>query len=236
MSFGTKKITLFKAISLALLAACLMTLFMPWLTLFMPELSMSYGDIHEGVSVFTTGIQHRYVSFWSVMLIINASLLILLSGLAVFGLLKDKNALVLPAALVAFLMFFLAVFQKAYIYGAMQREMFAGSYIDFDDVFLGVGAWLNLPLSLLLITTAILDNLAAGKKAIVFSELNPGIKFSAGTGMGGWICPTCGAKLGGGQIFCDRCGTKKPEPPRCPGCGRVCLPGELFCEACGTKL
>ena len=215
MSFGTKTITLFKAISLALLTACLMTLFMP-------RLSMSYGGIHGGVSVFTTGILHSYVSFWSVMLIINASLLILLSGLAVFGLLKDKNALVLPAALVAFLMFFLAVFQKA--------------YIGQSDLHVGVGAWLNLPLSLLLITTAILDNLAAGKKAIVFSELNPGIKFSAGTGMGGWICPTCGAKLGGGQIFCDRCGTKKPEPPRCPGCGRVCLPGELFCEACGTKL
>lgn len=215
MTFGTKTISLFKAICLALIAACLMTLLMPWL-------SSSYAGIHAGINVFATGIQGEYNSFWSVMLIINAVLVILLAGLAAFGLLRDRNALVLPMAAVGFLMFFLTVFQRA--------------FIDERELHVGVGAWMMLFLSLLALGAALLDNRAAGKKILDFAELNLlGLRVSAPK-LGGWTCPTCGAAQGAAQRFCDRCGTKKPEPPRCPNCGKLCRPGEVFCADCGTKL
>ncbi len=226
MSIGTKTITLFKAICLALIAVCLATLVMSWL-------GTSITGVHAGISVFATGVKGEYTSFWSVMLIINAVLFILLSGLAVYGLLKDKNTLLFPLAVVGFLMFFLAVFQRAFIKN--DNDLVSMGM----ELHVGRGAWLMLFFSLLALGAAILDNLANGKRALSFSELNvfglrmPTVSRSA---MGTWTCPTCGAVQAVSQRFCDRCGTQKPEPPRCPGCGKLCRLGEAFCADCGTKL
>ena len=173
--------------------------------------------------MFATGIQGEYNSFWSVMLIINAILLILLAALAIYGLLKDKNSLVLPFAVVGFISFFLAVFQKAFV----------GS----SSLHVGVGGWVTLFLSVLAFVAALLDNLAAGKPAFSLADfgIQPGA-VRVNRGVGGWTCPNCGARQGAAQNFCDRCGTKKPEPPRCPNCGKIARPGEGFCSDCGSRL
>ena len=126
MAIGKKSVTLFKAISLALIVANLMTLFMHWL-------GASERGMSAGVGIFAASFDTGYTkstSFWSVMLIINAILIILLSGLAIYGLLKDKNGLVLPLVIVSFVSFFLALFQK--------------SFIGRSDLHVGVGAWLAL--------------------------------------------------------------------------------------------
>ena len=220
MEFGKKQITLFKAISLALIVACFFTIFMNWLGASM------YG-MHAGANMFGTSFKGwtSGTSFWSVMLIINAILLILLAALAIYGLLKDKNSLVLPFAVVGFISFFLAVFQKAFL--GVGSEM-----------HVGLGAWLMLFLSLLAFGFAALDNLAAGKKILSLEDFGikgglPKINLGAA---GGWTCPSCGARQGAAQRFCDRCGTQKPEPPRCPACGELAKPGELFCSNCGSRI
>lgn len=215
MEFGKKPITLFKAISLALIAANLMTLFMIWL-------GGAERGLSAGLSIFSTAYLGMYSSFWSVMLIINAILIILLTGLAVYGLLKDKNSLVLPLAVIGFITFFLAVFQKA--------------FIGESDLHVGVGAWLMLFLSALAFVAALLDNLAAGKPAVALEDFGiRAISFSV-TGTSSWICPGCGAKQSAAKNFCEICGTRKPEPPHCPNCGKVARPGEVFCSNCGTKI
>ena len=170
MEFGKKQITLFKAISLALIVASLVTLFMNWL-------GASLYGMHAGANIFGT-------SFWSVMLLINGILLILLAGLAVYGLLKDKNSLVLPFAIVGFISFFLAIFQKAFL--GVGGEM-----------HVGLGAWLLLFLSLLAFGAAALDSKAAGKKILNLEDfgIKGGMpKINLGGGAGGWTCPACGAK------------------------------------------
>ncbi|MBR3473710.1 MAG: zinc ribbon domain-containing protein [Oscillospiraceae bacterium] len=232
MSFANKTFSFFKAICLALIAASLMTLFMLWLS------GSQYGLI-AGVGVFGTnmGESMKCTSFWSVMLIINAIFFVLTAGQAVFGLLCEKNTLVLPMSVIGFLMFFLALFQKL--------------FIGEDSLHVGIGAWLMLFLSLLAFGAAILDNLSAGKKAVDFSDFGifgihlPEVKLPArgasrGAGRGGvrggWTCPTCGAMLADNLRFCDRCGTQKPEPPRCPNCGKIYQSGEAFCANCGSKL
>ena len=214
MEFGKKQISLFKAISLALIVTCFFTLFMPWIG--ESERGMIGGSI-----IFSCGVFQ--VSFWSVMLIIGGVLLILLAGLAIFGLLKDKNGLVLPFAAVGFFSFFLALFHKI--------------YLGYEHV--GLGAWLMLFLSLLACAAALLDNLANGKPVLSLEDfgIKPGARMPrAPRAIGGWTCPTCGASQGDAMRFCDRCGTKKPEPARCPGCGAIAKPGELFCANCGTRL
>ncbi len=218
MSIGKKTLSFFKAIALALIAAGLMTLFMIWL-------GYSENGTSAGVGVFSAGIAGMYTSFWSVMLIINAILLILLSGLAVLGLLLDKNTLALPLPILGFLMFFLTLFQKL--------------FIDESVVRLGVGPWLLLFLSILAFAAAVMDNLANGKKAIDFADFGVfGLKLPARPqkARGGWTCPTCGAMLAANLRFCDRCGTQKPEPPRCPNCGKIYNKGEAFCANCGSPL
>ncbi len=64
-------------------------------------------------------------------------------------------------------------------------------------------------------------------------------------------CPTCGAQVPAGAIFCDNCGSSlagvparpatAPPPavnagPLCPTCGESVLPGEMFCGNCGASL
>ena len=220
MEFGKKQISLFKAISLALIVTCFFTLFMNWL-------GVSMYRMHAGVNIFGTSFSNLTdgTSFWSVMLIISAVLLILLAGLAIFGLLKDKNGLVLPFGVVGFGSFFLALFQKI--------------FLDEGEIHLGLGAWLMLGLSLLACAAALLDNLANGKPVLSLEDfgIKPGARMPrAPRAIGGWTCPTCGARQGDAMRFCDRCGTKKPEPARCPNCGAIAKPGELFCSTCGTRL
>ena len=217
MEFGKKQISLFKAISLALIITCFFTLFMNWL-------GISERGLNAGAIIYSTSVE-MFTSFWSVMLIINGVLLILLAGLAIFGLLTDKNGLVLPFGVVGFCSFFLALFQKI--------------FLDEREIHLGLGAWLMLGLSLLACAAALLDNLANGKPVLSLEDfgIKPGARMPrAPRAIGGWTCPTCGARQGDAMRFCDRCGTKKPEPARCPGCGAIAKPGELFCSTCGTRL
>ena len=59
-------------------------------------------------------------------------------------------------------------------------------------------------------------------------------------------CPTCGAKISKGMVFCTSCGSKLPvveEAPqeeknvaRCTACGTALEEGSLFCTNCGTKV
>lgn len=214
MSFGTKSISLFKAICLALVLVCFLALFMPWL-------SQAIGlGTRSVVGLFSIGFRGRFVSFWSVMLIINAILFILLAGLALFGLLTEKGGLVFPAALVAVLLFFLAFFQNLYIGRGMR---------------LGLGPWLMLLLGLGIPGLILLDNAAAKKPLLSLADF--GLKGGAPQeSKGSWVCPTCGVKQSNAMKFCDRCGTKKPEPPRCPACGELVHPGEAFCANCGAKI
>jgi hypothetical protein len=71
------------------------------------------------------------------------------------------------------------------------------------------------------------------------------------------VCPNCGNQTGEGAIFCDRCGTRLPQPEVaapmptaaptpaaapaggsviCPACGAGNVPGEAFCDFCGSPL
>ena len=63
------------------------------------------------------------------------------------------------------------------------------------------------------------------------------------------ICPNCGNTPGENAVFCDRCGTRLPQPEAappppapaaasaiCPACGAGNVPGEAFCDFCGSPL
>ncbi|MBD5099569.1 MAG: zinc ribbon domain-containing protein [Clostridiales bacterium] len=59
-------------------------------------------------------------------------------------------------------------------------------------------------------------------------------------------CPSCGAQLAEGSLFCNICGTKLPEVSDgaeqeeqqnlCPRCQAEIQPGDVFCTACGANL
>ena len=225
MAFTQKNITLMRAIAMVLVCICLVLLFVAWIG----ESERLYGvRITLGFNAFQTGVGGNYTSFWSVMLIISAILFILLAGLAIFGLVTERNILVLPVALVALVMFFLALFQLIFIDSGLHLQI--GLYFF---LLCGLGAY----------AAALLDDLGAGRKPFDLSRIGFSSKPKAPKApryapqvAAGWQCPSCGAFQGAGQNFCDRCGTRKPEPPRCPGCGRPVQPGEMFCANCGTKV
>ncbi len=63
------------------------------------------------------------------------------------------------------------------------------------------------------------------------------------------ICPNCGNTPGENAVFCDKCGTRLPQPEAappppapdagsaiCPACGAGNVPGEAFCDFCGSPL
>jgi len=62
----------------------------------------------------------------------------------------------------------------------------------------------------------------------------------------GGICPTCGAPLAPGAVFCTACGTRLDAAPaapaaaagasRCPNCGAELAPGASFCTTCGMRM
>lgn len=52
-------------------------------------------------------------------------------------------------------------------------------------------------------------------------------------------CPSCGAEVSSGSVFCSVCGYKfsvDNENPRCQRCGALLQPDALFCMECGTKV
>jgi hypothetical protein len=164
--------------------------------------------------------------------------------LAVFGILTDRNLLVLPIAALAALMFLLAVFTCFWAKGKAIELL--GVYADYVEslggsigVHVGVGAWLFLLFGLGAFGVLFYEDRTLGRNTLDASQLNLGAvsmpKVNLG-GKGGWTCPGCGARNGAGQNFCTGCGTKKPEPARCPNCGAFAKPGELFCSTCGTRL
>ena len=225
MSFGTKPITLFRAIALALIVLCIFTLLMPCLGVSMRTLGVR---MNVGISIFSTSIEGEYTSFWSVMLIINAIFLLLFGALAIFGVIRNIKVLVLPFTLICFVTFFLALFQKV--------------FIDESELHVGRGPWLLLFVGLLACGVCFLDQAASGKPMKEFFDLSPlGIKMpqpkAAAPGrVSGWNCPNCGAFQPDSVQFCGSCGTRKPAPRLCPGCGKLCQPNEVFCANCGTRL
>lgn len=70
----------------------------------------------------------------------------------------------------------------------------------------------------------------------------------------GLTCPTCGAAVAEGNLFCNNCGTKLAPTPApapapapaepaveelkrsCPNCGTELEPDAAFCFNCGAKL
>ena len=221
MTIGTKTLSLFKLISLGLILICFIMMFLPWMTI-------------KGC-------------FWTVMLSIFEILFFLAIALAVAGILTDRSLWVLPVAALAVLMFLFDMFAAFWTKNQMNGMLGGfGSYMsDYGvsmSVHVGVGAWLFLLFGLAAYGVLFYEDRAAGRDPFDRSQLDlsglsvPNMpKVDLGK-LGGWTCPNCGAKQGGGQKFCDRCGTKRPEPPRCPGCGKLVKPGEAFCSDCGTKL
>lgn len=58
-------------------------------------------------------------------------------------------------------------------------------------------------------------------------------------------CPSCGAQLVEGSMFCNFCGVRLPEfsvsadqggPSVCPRCQAAIHPGDMFCVECGADL
>ncbi|MBQ3274736.1 MAG: zinc ribbon domain-containing protein, partial [Christensenellaceae bacterium] len=61
-------------------------------------------------------------------------------------------------------------------------------------------------------------------------------------------CPSCGAPIDKGSMFCSSCGAKitaeepaaeepaAPAGPVCPNCGQPVPEGHMFCTSCGTKI
>ena len=55
------------------------------------------------------------------------------------------------------------------------------------------------------------------------------------------LCPSCGAELSAGALFCTACGAWMPAPPRpagpvCPNCGAPVAPDTVFCTNCGVRM
>ena len=233
MSFDFRSLSLFKIIALVLVALCFIMMFLPWITMSALGQSMTYG-------VFGTSIEGEVGSFWSVMLVIFAILSILAILLAVFGILTGRNNLVLPLACLAVLMFLFAFFQVLHVKGELKAQL--GEYASYMGgllkIHVGVGGWLFLLFGLGACGLLFYEDRTQGKNFFDFSAVK-----SAGVSMpkvnlgaiGGWTCPSCGAKNGSGQNFCTSCGTKKPEPRRCANCGATLKPGEVFCSNCGTR-
>ena len=49
-------------------------------------------------------------------------------------------------------------------------------------------------------------------------------------------CPTCGADILDGSVFCHGCGNKLPEEKKCPACGAVLTEDAAFCHECGQAI
>ena len=233
MSFDFRSLSLFKIIALVLVVLCFIMLFLPWIT-------VSALGQSESVNVFGTSIEGEVGSFWSVMLVIFAILSILAILLAAFGILTGRNNLALPLACLAVLMFLFAFFQVLHVKGELKAQL--GEYASYMGgllkIHVGVGGWLFLLFGLGACGLLFYEDRTQGKNFFDFSAVK-----SAGVSMpkvnlgaiGGWTCPSCGAKNGSSQNFCTSCGTKKPEPRRCANCGATLKPGEAFCSNCGTR-
>lgn len=241
-----KPLSLFKIIALVLVVLCFIMLFLPWVTASVSAFGYSLASRQN---VFSTGsiggdlaveLDLKVGSFWSVMLIIFAILALLAILLAVFGILTDRNLFALPLAALAVLMFLFALFQSSFVKSKVLSYLGEyGSYLSsLFKVHPGIGAWLFLIFGLGACGLLFYEDRTQGKNFFDFSAVK-----SAGVSMpkvnlgaiGGWACPSCGARNGSGQNFCTSCGTKKPEPRRCANCGATLKPGEVFCSNCGTR-
>ena len=137
-------------------------------------------------------------------------------------------------------MFLFAFFQVLRVKGELKAQL--GEYASYMGgllkIHVGVGARLFLLFGLGACGLLFYEDRTQGKNFFDFSAVK-----SAGVSMpkvnlgaiGGWACPSCGARNGSGQNFCTSCGTKKPEPRRCANCGATLKPGEVFCSNCGTR-
>ena len=241
MPFEIKPLTLFKIIALVLVGLCFIMMFLPWITMSAKVSAFGYSEsMRESENLFTVS---GAGCFWTVMLQIFEIVFFLAMVLAVFGILTDRNLLVLPIAALAALMFLLAVFTCFWAKGKMNGQLgelgvYLSDYMTYK-VHVGVGAWLFLLFGLGAFGVLFYEDRTLGRNTLDASQLNLGAvsmpKVNLG-GKGGWTCPGCGARNGAGQNFCTGCGTKKPEPARCPNCGAFAKPGELFCTTCGTRL
>ena len=227
-------------------------LFLPWISA-----KTSVYSSTAAYNVFKTGIGGSAASFWSVMLVIFAILYILCLLLAVYGILSDRSTLALPLAALAFVMFFFAVFQRAFAMNELTKTaaaamysmvgssaaMYASSMVSsLVQIHVGAGAWLFFFLNLAAVALLLVENRLAGRPLVNTADFSlsgvavPKVNLPKVNLGGSWNCPNCGAAQGGGQKFCTQCGTPRPEEPRCPGCGKPIKAGAAFCPSCGTKL
>ena len=238
MSFDFRSLSLFKIIALVLVVLCIVMIFLPWVTVKVSAFGMSES---ESANVFKTGIEGECTSFWSVLLIIFAILALLAILLAVFGILMDRSLFALPLAALAVLMFLFALFQSIHVKGVLKSAM--GDYASYlgglVKIHPGIGAWLFLIFGLGAFGLLFYEDRTQGRNTFDAAGIDlsgvsmPKVNLPS---VGGWNCPTCGAKNGASQNFCTSCGTKKPEPPRCPNCGKLLKAGEAFCSNCGTRV
>lgn len=239
-----KPLSLFKIIALVLVALCFIMMFLPWITVKASVMGQSLFD--EGISLFTVSGRG---SFWTVLLLLIFVILFFPAmALAVFGILKDRNNFALPVSALAVIMFLFDVFACFWAKGKANEligeyaeyiEYMGGEYMGGSiGVHVGVGAWLFLLFGLGACGLLFYEDYSQGKNFFDFSSFKstgfsvPKVNLGA---IGGWTCPSCGAKNGSGQNFCTSCGTKKPEPRRCSNCGATLKPGEVFCSNCGTR-
>ena len=247
MSFDFRSLSLFKIIALVLVVLCFVMIFLPWVT---ASVSAFGYSVASRQNVFSTGsfggdlageLGLKVGSFWSVMLIIFAILAILAILLAVFGILTDRSLFALPLAALAVLMFLFALFQSSFVKSkALSSLGEHGSYLSsLFKVHPGIGAWLFLLFGLGAFGLLFYEDRTQGRNTFDAAGIDlsgvsmPKVNLPS---IGGWNCPTCGAKNGASQNFCTSCGTKKPEPPRCPNCGKLLKAGEACCSICGTRV
>lgn len=75
---------------------------------------------------------------------------------------------------------------------------------------------------------AVVNNIAG-----TLSEQAGKIRGFAGSG---WRCEKCGKSNQKEYGFCQRCGAKKPLPPRCPACGNELKGNSPYCGFCGKQI
>ncbi len=239
MTTAIKPLTLFKIISLVLVALCFIMMFLPWINASVGGFGMSEAMGGNVYQVSGEGC------FWSVMLQIFVILFFPVMILAILGILMDRSLLVLPFAALAVLMFLMNLFTVFWAKGMLYSYLGAySSYMSSMGVSIGVhagvGAWLFLLMGVAAYGLLFYEDTTLGRKPFDFGQLNfsnlslP--KMNHRPAAAGWTCPGCGALVNDNQSFCANCGTRKPEPARCPACGAVLKPGTMFCANCGTKI
>ncbi|MBR3473709.1 MAG: zinc ribbon domain-containing protein [Oscillospiraceae bacterium] len=239
MTLQFKPLTLFKLIALVLVVLCFVMMFLPWITTSVSGMGQNESTSFDLFEINKNAFNGESC-FWIVLLKIFMILFFLAILAAVFGILTDQSAFVLPVSVLAVLMFLCDMFTAFWAKGKVDDLMGGySSYLkDFGiqyGVHVGIGCWLFLLFGLAAFGVLFFESVAADS-----SPREPSFR-SAGAARprrsrGGWTCPNCGTALRDDQNFCTSCGTRKPQPLVCPNCGKTASGGSAFCSDCGSPL